>query len=430
MKSIFKGKFRVTSGYLLPDRITHDGLDMVGDENKNVFSVCNGVVDMVQIWDGYTRTGSQSYGNLVVVKGTDKQYYYYAHLKEIYVSKGESVSTGYRLGYMGNTGNSSGAHTHFEIRKADKKVRINPATFLGIENRKGATYVGVIDEAISDTSKLHGIDVSKHQRVIDWKKVKESGKVDFAIIRAGYGMYDHQKDSQFDNNVEGCTENNIPYGFYWYSYATTEDEALREAETCLKIIANTSPLYPVFFDQEYEDCIKKLSDQKRTDICKVFMDKILEKGYKTGLYCSYDWIKNWVDESQLTSYDKWIAQYSSSCMYSGSDLGMWQYSSKGNVDGISVNVDLNYCYKDYLETKKGWQKDDNGWWYKKTDGSYYKNEWLKDYNRWYYFDDKGYAVKGFQIIKDKTYYFAEGYALDKDVKECQLIMTDMNGEIV
>lgn len=75
-------------------------------------------------------------------------------------------------------------------------------------------------------------------------------------------------------------------------------------------------------------------------------------GYKTGLYCSYDWVKNYVDGAKLANYDKWIAQYASNCSYNGNDLAMWQYSSKGTVPGISGRVDMNYCYKDYASTPK------------------------------------------------------------------------------
>lgn len=277
---------------------------------------------------------------------------------------------------------------------------------------------------------LNGIDVSKHQGNIDWVKVKASNKVNFVIIRAGYGMYESQKDTKFDANLKGVKDNNIPYGFYWYSYAVTVEQAKKEAEVCLKVIKESNPTYPVFFDQEYEPSIKKLSKQLRTDICIAFMKKIEEAGFKTGLYCSYDWIKNWLYEKQLTKYDKWIAQYSNKCSYTGDNLSIWQYSSTGSISGISGNVDMNYCYVDYTQPKSGkWKKDSKGWWYQNSDGSYPKNDWLKVDGRWYWFDSKGYAVKGYYTIDGKNYYFAEKYALGS-IKECQLIITNENGAIV
>lgn len=431
MGTIFNGKFRITSGYKLSDRPSHDGLDMVGDEDNRVLSASSGIVNQIQYWDGYTKTGMQSYGNLVIVKGNDGHYYYYAHLKSISVSNGQSVSIGTNIGVMGTTGNSTGNHTHFEIRDSDKSTRLNPATYLGIPNAKGVYYSKDYQSSNSDNYIMKGIDVSKYQGDIDWDKVKESG-IDFAIIRAGYGMYDFQIDPKFERNYSECKRLGIPVGTYWYTYATTTEEAEKETSVYLKALKDKTTEFPNFLDMEYEPSIKALTKQTRTDICKIFMNKIKESGFKTGLYCSYDWIKNWLDGSQLTEYDKWIAQYANSCSYSGSDFAMWQYSSEGKVSGISGNVDMDYCYKDYISKEKtgSWKKNDKGWWYEWSDGTYPTNDWLKVDNRWYWFDSRGYCVKGYQTIKGKNYYFAEKYALDNTVKECQLIMTDGNGAIL
>ena len=71
---------------------------------------------------------------------------------------------------------------------------------------------------------MKGIDVSKHQGKIDWQKVKAAG-VEFAIVRAGYGMYENQVDPQFAANMEGAISAGIPVGVYWYSYAETPGQA-------------------------------------------------------------------------------------------------------------------------------------------------------------------------------------------------------------
>jgi hypothetical protein len=57
-------------------------------------------------------------------------------------------------------------------------------------------------------------------------------------------------------------------------------------------------------------------------------------------------LTSYVDDSTQAKYPVWVAQYNSKCTYT-KDYGMWQYSSTGSVDGISGNVDMDYCYKDY-----------------------------------------------------------------------------------
>ena len=424
MTSIFDGKFRVTSGYRLPDRPNHYGYDIVGDESDVILSPYDGVVKSSTIITDKSNL-TWEWGNYVRIDRKDGLRGFLCHMDSRAVVVGQKVKKGQKLGIMGNTGYSFGKHTHVEFRWPDG-TKVNPEEILGIPNKKGSY------NSMSDSSYLYkGIDVSKYQGDIDWDKVKESG-IDFAIIRAGYGMYDFQIDPKFERNYSECKRLGVPVGTYWYSYATTVEEAKKEAEVYLKALNGKTTELPNWFDQEYEPSIKALTKQTRTDICKTFMNKIKESGFKTGLYCSYDWIKNWLDGSQLTEYDKWIAQYASSCSYSGSDFAMWQYSSEGKVNGISGNVDMDYCYKDYISKEKtgSWKKNDKGWWYEWSDGTYPTNDWLKVDNRWYWFDSRGYCVKGYQTIKGKNYYFAEKYALDNTVKECQLIMTDGNGAIL
>ena len=70
-----------------------------------------------------------------------------------------------------------------------------------------------------------GIDVSYHQGTIDWEKVKNSGQVDFAIIRCGIGMdQTNQDDTQWENNTSECERFGIPYGTFLYSYADTVEK--------------------------------------------------------------------------------------------------------------------------------------------------------------------------------------------------------------
>lgn len=138
----FTGRNRVTQPYTYKtaSKKGHGGIDIVGDDNQTVHAVEAGRVTMISEWDGKTKEGTQSYGNLVVVTDSNNCRHYYAHLKSIAVSKGQLVSIGTKIGVMGNTGNSFGAHLHYEVRTGQTTAtRVNPADYCGLENAKG-TY--------------------------------------------------------------------------------------------------------------------------------------------------------------------------------------------------------------------------------------------------------------------------------------------------
>lgn len=193
---------------------------------------------------------------------------------------------------------------------------------------------------------IKGIDVSKYQGVVDWAKVKASG-VQFAILRAGYGRAIKQIDPFFAINYKGCKAAGMPVGAYWYSYATDVEAAKKEVQTCLEAIQGKQFEYPIWFDQEYEPGIKALTDQQRTDIVKAFCDALEAAGYYTGIYCSRDWLRNYLIADQLKAYDVWVAAYGNTAGSVPLPYGMWQYSSTGSVPGISGNVDMDITYKDY-----------------------------------------------------------------------------------
>jgi len=149
----FKGRNRVTQPYTYntASKTGHGGIDIVGDDNAIIYAVEPGSVTMISPWDGKTKTGTQSYGNLVVVTDSNNCRHYYAHLKSIAVSNGQYVFVGTKIGVMGNTGNSFGAHLHYEVRTGKTtSTRVNPANYCGIENAKG-TYTEQKAESAIDT---------------------------------------------------------------------------------------------------------------------------------------------------------------------------------------------------------------------------------------------------------------------------------------
>lgn len=210
---------------------------------------------------------------------------------------------------------------------------------------------------------LNGIDVSHHQGVIDWKKVKNDN-IDFAIIRAGFRGYGESgslnKDTRFDYNIKNAISNNIDVGVYFFSQATTVEEAIEEANYTLNLIKGYKITYPVIIDVEYANeahsgRADNVSKETRTQIVIAFCERIKEEGYIPMFYSDKWFLTDNLDASKLQNYEYWLAHYTGATRdnpflkpsnYKGK-YSMWQYSAKGQVDGISTNVDLNIGYKQY-----------------------------------------------------------------------------------
>ena len=189
---------------------------------------------------------------------------------------------------------------------------------------------------------LKGIDVSEWQGTIDWRKVAKDG-VQFAVIHAGYGRELSQKDKYFERNYAGARAAGIKVGAFWYSYADSVARAEQEARTCLKVLDGKHLDLPVFFDQEYEPGILKLSTKTRTDIVLKFLETIKAAGRPCGLYSSTDFITTKLQANRLTAYPLWIAEYGSKLHYTGK-VWAWQYTDKGRVAGIKGRVDMDHGY--------------------------------------------------------------------------------------
>ena len=193
---------------------------------------------------------------------------------------------------------------------------------------------------------LKGIDVSVWQGSIDWSKAKD--EIDFAILRAGYGREVSQKDTRFEEYYAGCKKYNIPTGVYWFSYATTKEEAIQEAKACIECIKGKQFEYPILFDIEHSS---QTNTTIASNIITGFCETMKEAGYYVGIYTYYSFIKSYIPESIYSKYDLAIAHYANSTPWENKQI--WQYSSTGKINGINGDVDLDYCYvEDYPEKIK------------------------------------------------------------------------------
>ena len=182
------------------------------------------------------------------------------------------------------------------------------------------------------------IDVSYHNGVIDWAKVKADG-VEGAIIRCGFGdNITSQDDERFKRNADECTRLGIPFGVYIYSYAKTVAQAESEAQHVLRLISGYKLSYPVYLDLEQAG-----TESGAIERANKFGDIIEAASYWCGVYANKNWWDNYL--AGLTRFTRWVARYNSELGMDNVDI--WQYTSGGTVAGISGNVDMNHCYRDF-----------------------------------------------------------------------------------
>ena len=202
------------------------------------------------------------------------------------------------------------------------------------------------DNKKTEKRQLKGIDVSKWNGRIDWKKVKKAG-IDFCIIRTGYSK---TVDHKFKYNIEEAIENGLQIGVYHFSYATTNAKAKEEAEFCLKLIKPYKKYITlgVWFDYEYDSVSYSRrygvypTKKSVTSLAKTFCSTVEKNGYSTGIYTNLDFSSNYFTKEVLNKYPTWIAVWGK-MNYHGKYV-MWQYTDSGRVDGIHGKVDMNIFY--------------------------------------------------------------------------------------
>ena len=193
-----------------------------------------------------------------------------------------------------------------------------------------------------------GIDVSTHQKEIDYTQVKQAG-VEFVMIRLawrGSMQGTMEEDEWAQRNYTAATAAGLKVGGYFFSQAISPEEAVEEAELALEVIKDWNVEMPIVYDWEF------LQDGYRTDIVdtrlltdctKAFCDRIEQAGYKAMVYFNPSQSRKQMYLEELTDYGFWLAMYSDEMTYEYK-VDMWQYSCTGTVPGINGNVDLNLYF--------------------------------------------------------------------------------------
>ena len=218
-----------------------------------------------------------------------------------------------------------------------------------------------------------GVDISYANGNIDLGKVKAAG-YGYVMIRCGYGSdLLTQDDAQFETNVRKAESLGLPWGAYLYSYATCKAEALSEVQHVKRLLKGKKPTMPIALDVEdsayytRHGCFNKATI---TEVVRTFIEGIRKAGYYPMIYTGIYWLGEYIDKSVYMSCDLWIAQWNSTCQYTGDNLGMWQYGGEVNylesnsISGVGV-IDKDICYRDYPTIIKqggynGWAKGSGG----------------------------------------------------------------------
>lgn len=133
MNSPYKNKFKVTQEY---EGSVHDGLDLVGIDDKNIYSTVSGVVERANYENASNK--KQGFGLYVRIRDSKNDCYYFGHLSKCFVKVGQTVTQGDKIGFEGNTGKSTGSHLHYCCRSNASKSKIkNISSLSGIPNKIG-----------------------------------------------------------------------------------------------------------------------------------------------------------------------------------------------------------------------------------------------------------------------------------------------------
>lgn len=190
-----------------------------------------------------------------------------------------------------------------------------------------------------------GIDISKWQKGIDFDEIVKEG-VTFVMLRAWHT----NKDECFENFYLEAKARALNVGAYIYITGTTEAKALQEVENAYNNALKGKQFeYPIALDIE-EKTLLNTGKANVTNIIIACAEYLESKGFYVSIYSSRSYFSSYMYNNLLSAYDKWVAEWNTSCKYKG-DYGMWQFGGETNL--IRSNriadkiVDQNYAYIDY-----------------------------------------------------------------------------------
>ncbi|PDX61610.1 glycosyl hydrolase family 25 [Faecalibacterium langellae] len=206
-------------------------------------------------------------------------------------------------------------------------------------------------DGVLQKGKTFGVDVSKYQKNIDWEQIKKAG-VSFVIVRIGYRGYGASGtlvlDPMFEEHFTNVKNAGLKVGVYFFSQATTEEEAKEEAFACAYVLNGRKLDYPIFFDTEASGASNGsgradgLGMEDRTKCAIAFCEEVKAQGYKPGVYASTLWYRKRVNLNSLKKYTIWNAHYGVAS--SPIDCALWQGTCTARLPGYKGDLDVNISY--------------------------------------------------------------------------------------
>ena len=194
------------------------------------------------------------------------------------------------------------------------------------------------------------IDVSSWQGDIDWAKAKADG-VEGAIIRLGFG-WGNDADAKAQRNINECKRLGIPFGIYWYSYAEDASGSRQEGNDVVSKLRQfgVSPndlKYPVHYDLEswtWTGHTPPTNPNVYNGIVNAWYGALQSGGYQNlGVYSYTSYLQGPLNNANIYAKTRWVAQYGPQMEFTafGTNDRGWQYTSSGQINGISGSVDMN-----------------------------------------------------------------------------------------
>lgn len=208
-------------------------------------------------------------------------------------------------------------------------------------------YVGDYLTCLTRKSVL-GIDVSVHQKDIDWQQVKSAG-VEFVMLRLAYrGSIEGalEADTLAQAYYQGAKEAGLKVGGYIFTQSISVEEGIQDADFVLDIVKDWQLDLPLVYDWEIIEPHYRngqLDKRTLTDIMLAFCQRIENAGYKAMIYFNIHQTVNNFYLEELTDYGFWLANYADTLDFPYK-VDMWQYTHTGSVPGISGNVDINLYF--------------------------------------------------------------------------------------